>query len=131
MNRSSGACHERLLRSLLWRRGFRFRKNVKAIAGKPDLVFRRERVAVFCDGDFWHGRGWKRLSSKLRSGANASYWVAKIRANMLRDRRTSLVLVRDGWHVVRVWETDILSDPGGCAAKLEVVLHRRRAEQGI
>src|SRR5438046_435492 len=84
MNRSSETRQERLLRSALWKRGFRFRKDDRSVAGRPDVVFRKERVAIFCDGDFWHGRHWRRLSRKLEAGTNSSYWVRKIRANMLR-----------------------------------------------
>lgn len=126
MNRSSETRHERVLRSLLWSQGFRFRKNVKAGIGKPDVVFRRERVAVFCDGDFWHGRQWRQLARKLRAGTNASYWLQKIRSNMLRDRHVNRKLARAGWHVVRLWETDILNDPAACAARVKAALRRRR-----
>lgn len=128
MNRNSGTRHECLLRSVLWRRGFRFRKNDKALIGRPDVVFRKERVAVFCDGDFWHGRRWKQLSMKLRTGTNASYWLHKIRANMLRDRRNTRELGRANWHVVRLWETDVLNDPVACAETVEAALSRRRPE---
>jgi len=128
MNRNSGTRHECLLHSVLWRRGFRFRKNDKALIGRPDVVFRKERVAVFCDGDFWHGRQWRQLSRKLQAGTNASYWVQKIRANKLRDRRNDRLLARAGWHVVRLWETDILNDPVASAVAVEAVLRRRRPE---
>lgn len=122
MNRSSDTRHERLLRRALGKRGLRFRKNDRRLAGRPDIVFRDERVVVFCDGDFWHGRQWTQLSRKLEAGANASYWVQKIRTNMLRDRRNDRVLARDGWHVVRLWETDILNDPVASAAAVEAAL---------
>jgi DNA mismatch endonuclease (patch repair protein) len=111
MNRSSDTAHERTLRALLWRRGLRYRKNVKALPGKPDIVFSAARVAVFCDGDFWHGREWQRLSRKLRTGTNASYWIPKIKANRNRDRRNDRLLTREGWTVIRLWETDIRSKP--------------------
>ncbi len=79
MNRRADTLHERVLRSALWRRGLRFRKNVSVLPGKPDIVFQRSRVVVFCDGDFWHGRDWRKLSRTLNAGANASYWLQKIR----------------------------------------------------
>lgn len=126
MNGRSDTLHERLLRSALWKRGFRFRKNEPRLAGKPDIVFRRERVAVFCDGDFWHGRRWRRLAAKLDGGANASYWVEKIRTNMRRDRRNNTLLASDGWVVVRLWESDILDDLTTAAARVERVILRRR-----
>ena len=96
MTRSSDTAHEHLLRVTLWRRGLRYRKNVRTLPGKPDIVFPKERVAVFCDGDFWHGRHWRRLSSKLRGGANPSYWTQKIKANRSRDRRDVRLLRKKG-----------------------------------
>lgn len=128
MNRSADTRHERLLRRALRKRGLRFRKNDTKLAGKPDVVFPKHRVVVFCDGDFWHGRDWRRLARKLRRGANASYWNQKIRANMLRDRHHNRALARAGWHVLRLWETDILSDPEGSAAVVEAALRHCRLE---
>jgi DNA mismatch endonuclease, patch repair protein len=118
-NRNADTSQERLLRSALWRRGLRFRKNVRSLPGKPDIVFVKARVVVFCDGDFWHGRHWRKLSRKLRAGTNASYWLLKIRANMQRDRRRNVELARSGWRVLRLWETDILRDPNACALFVE------------
>jgi DNA mismatch endonuclease (patch repair protein) len=76
-------------------------------------------VVVFCDGDFWHGRDWLRRRRKLVAGANAAYWVAKIAANIARDRRNTRLLRHQGWTVVRLWETDILARPAGA---VEIVL---------
>ncbi len=126
MNRSSGTEHECLLRSLLWKRGLRYRKNVRTLPGKPDIVFSAARVAIFCDGDFWHGRDWSRLSRKLRAGANASYWIPKIEANRNRDRRNARLLEKEGWTVVRLWETDIRRNPEDAARAVEQVVRGRR-----
>jgi DNA mismatch endonuclease, patch repair protein len=104
---------EIVLRSALWRRGFRYRINVKSLPGRPDIVFPRRQVAIFCDGDFWHGRQLHRRLEKLSAGHNAEYWVAKIRRNVARDRERTTELERAGWLVLRFWETDILRDPGG------------------
>jgi DNA mismatch endonuclease (patch repair protein) len=131
MNRRSDTMHERLLRSALWRRGLRFRKNFNNLPGKPDIVFTSARVAVFCDGDFWHGRNWRRLSSRLKRRANAAYWHQKIRSNMDRDRRTTGLLNELGWYVVRLWESEIRAGPETAAVEIEkVVLGRRAAIQG-
>lgn len=117
---------EILLRSILWRMGFRFRKNVRSLPGKPDIVFSRERVAVFCDGDFWHGRNWEERERKLKAGANAKYWVAKIKANIDRDRRHNVELAGLGWRVIRLWELDIVADPQQAADKVAgTVLSKR------
>ena len=93
----------------------RYRKNVETLPGKPDIVFGRSRVVVFCDGDFWHGRNWKELESRLRKGTNAEYWVSKIHSNIERDRLNNSLLEADGWSVLRLWETDIKRDPQAAA----------------
>jgi len=122
MNRCQGTAHERALRKLLWRDGLRYRKNVKALSGKPDIVFTSRKVAVFCDGDFWHGRHWQQLSKRLRTGANPSYWLRKIEANRQRDRRTDVSLKKAGWTVLRFWETDILRDPERVAVEIAKIV---------
>jgi DNA mismatch endonuclease, patch repair protein len=126
MTRSSNTIHERLLRITLWKRGLRYRRNVTTLPGKPDIVFPRERVAVFCDGDFWHGRHWRRLSSKLEAGTNPSYWTLKISANRSRDRRVARLLKTEGWTVLRIWETDIRRDPERVACIVERLVQRSR-----
>lgn len=126
MTCSSDTTHEHLLRVTLWKRGLRYRKNVRTLPGKPDIVFPRERVAVFCDGDFWHGRHWRRLSSKLQGGTNPSYWTHKIKANRSRDRRVVRLLKSDGWNVIRIWETDIRQDPARAARIVESLVQRSR-----
>jgi DNA mismatch endonuclease, patch repair protein len=130
MNRCIDTEHECIIRRLLWKRGLRYRKNVRTLPGKPDIVFLRERVAIFCDGDFWHGRDWARLSRKLRAGSNSAYWLQKIKGNRVRDRRVSRLLKRDGWTVIRVWEGDIQGKPEEVASTIEqVVIARRDAGQ--
>jgi DNA mismatch endonuclease (patch repair protein) len=96
-------------RRLLHRAGLRFRKNVKSLSGCPDIVFPRARVAVFCDGDFWHGRNWTVRKAKLRRGANATYWILKIESNIERDLKNQLLLESAGWQVLRFWESEILN----------------------
>jgi DNA mismatch endonuclease (patch repair protein) len=73
-------------------------------------VFIGARIAVFCDGDFWHGKNWPARRTKLARGANSAYWLAKIAANMARDRATNAGLVAAGWRVLRFWESDIRRD---------------------
>jgi DNA mismatch endonuclease (patch repair protein) len=108
---------EILLRRAVWRLGLRFRKNYAKLPGKPDLVFTRQKLAVFCDGDFWHGRDWLLRRKKLQY--NRDYWVAKIERNMRRDKETDGKLERSGWAVLRLWEGDILSDPETCAVLVQ------------
>jgi DNA mismatch endonuclease (patch repair protein) len=126
MNRAVDTRHEHLVRSLLWWRGLKFRKNMKSLPGKPDIVFSKEKVVVFCDGDFWHGRHWAKLSRKLRIGTNGAYWFQKIRTNIQRDRRTNKCLEADNWRVVRIWETNFLNDPEGTTTLIEKIVRARR-----
>lgn len=119
---------ELLLRRALWRLGLRYRVDVRALPGRPDVVFVRERVAVFCDGDFWHGRKLDDRLRRLGRGHNAPYWVAKIQTNVARDERNNATLAADGWEVIRVWETDVLRDPVAVAGVVAAqVLARREA----
>jgi DNA mismatch endonuclease (patch repair protein) len=122
MNRARDTVHEKTLRGLLCRIGLRFRKNVVSLPGKPDIVFMRRKVVVFCDGDFWHGRNWQQLSAKLSSGANPSYWLQKIKTNRERDLRTDRLLREAGWTVLRYWETDINRDAGRIAQEIAQIV---------
>lgn len=125
-NRRQDTLHEVLLRRHLWRLGLRFRKNVTTLPGKPDIVFPSVKVAVFCDGDFWHGRDWESRQEKLRRGTNASYWLAKIGSNIERDARNTALLKKAGWSVIRLWETDVKRDPLTAATKIKKVVEERR-----
>lgn len=115
---------EILLRKELWRLGARYRVAVASLPGKPDVVFARERLAVFVDGDFWHGRNLEERIKKLQRGHNAPYWVAKIQRNVERDREHDAKLAAAGWQVLRLWEGDVLRDP---AAAATTVLRARRS----
>ena len=96
------------------------------IRGKPDIVFTKARVVVFCDGDFWNGRYWRRRKLHLSKGHNAEYWVAKIEGNRQRDRRVNRDLRHGGWFVLRLWETDIARDPEGSAKLVKKTVDRAR-----
>ena len=113
------------LRRALHAQGCRFRKNVDSLPGTPDVVFTKARIAVFCDGDYWHGRHWEVRRQKLEKGHNARYWVAKIARNMERDRQRTELLEVAGWTVIRLWETDILADAEGAAAPIIALLRAR------
>lgn len=113
---------EMLLRRKLWSRGFRYRLHAPDLPGKPDLVFRGPRVAVFVDGDFWHGRNWQEQREKVARRSNGDYWVAKIEYNMERDRRQADQLKEQGWQVVRLWETDVKQDPARAADRVAEIV---------
>ena len=83
---------ELLLRRALWQRGLRYRLHHPGLPGRPDIVFRKHGLVVFCDGDFWHGRDLETRLTKLTRGHNAAYWVAKVKANVERDLRHTRTL---------------------------------------
>lgn len=114
-----------MLRRALWGLGLRYRVAAAGVPGRPDIVFKGKRIAVFCDGDFWHGRNLEARLARLQAGHNAPYWTAKIRRNVERDRTNDAELKAAGWAVVRLWESDILRDPEA-AAGLVAELYRSR-----
>jgi DNA mismatch endonuclease (patch repair protein) len=116
---------ELLLRKSLWQLGCRFRINVRDLPGRPDIVFARVRVVVFCDGDFWHGRNWTERRRRLRAGHNPDYWTKKIARNIERDRECTSALVAGGWTVLRFWESDIVRRLDAVAASVVAVLDER------
>jgi DNA mismatch endonuclease (patch repair protein) len=119
---------------MLHRRGLRYCVASSGLPGRPDVVFAGAKVAVFCDGDYWHGRDLDKRIARLKTGHNAPYWVAKIGTNVARDARNNLALHQAGWTVLRLWETDILASPEGAAARVEDIvreaLARQRSESG-
>jgi DNA mismatch endonuclease, patch repair protein len=116
---------EILLRRALWHAGCRYRKDVADLPGRPDIVFPRARLVVFCDGDFWHGKDWQERRSKLARGTNALYWLAKIERNIERDHCHRALLEEAGWAVLRFWESDILADPEAVARRVLEELDER------
>jgi len=110
---------EREMFRMLRREGVYFARHARGLPGSPDIVFRRCRLAVFIDGDFWHGRRFRTWSTDLND-----FWREKITKNISRDRRTARQLRIDGWRVLRLWAKDLERDP---EAKLRLVL-RTRAE---
>ena len=104
---------ERQLEAMLRRTRRRFETHARDLPGRPDFVFRKARVAVFVDGDFWHG--WRFPAWRLKLSEK---WEAKIDANRRRDRRNHARLRRDGWSVVRIWEHQLKRDPQSCLVRI-------------
>ena len=107
---------ELAFRRSLFARSVRFRKHYSKLPGKPDVVIVSARIAIFVDGDFWHGNSWKQrglpcLASQFPS--RTQYWVKRIERNMERDRRVTAELKNAGWTVLRFWES---LDKLGCRA---------------
>ena len=113
---------ELLLRKALWHRNLRYRVNYNKLPGKPDIVFTKYKIVVFCDGDFWHGHNWviRGKSSLEEELSNYSeFWRNKILKNIERDQKINKELTAMGWEVIRIWESDIKKDLNECVKVIE------------
>ena len=100
------------LRKALWSLGYRYRKNLKQLPGCPDIIFTRYKLAIFVDGEFWHGFNWQEKRTKIKT--NREFWIPKIERNIQRDNQNNQLLLDSGWHVVRFWESKLKKDFEGC-----------------
>jgi DNA mismatch endonuclease (patch repair protein) len=103
---------EIVLSKALWAKGYRYTRNDKSVIGKPDFVFKKIKLAVFCDSEFWHGKDWD--SQQKRMDTNKEYWISKIQNNINRDKKANEKLTNSGWVVVRFWETEIKKNLNDC-----------------
>ena len=111
------------LRRELWKRNLRYRKNVLSIYGKPDIVFKGKKIAVFVDSEFWHGYDWDNKQHEIKS--NRDFWIPKIERNMKRDTEVTEHLTSEGWIVIRVWGNDIKKNVTAVADRIEAVYKER------
>lgn len=93
------------VRKFLFSKGFRFRKNVKELPGKPDIVLCKYKTVIFINGCFWHGHSCKRATIPK---TNYSFWEEKINGNKARDIEHSMAIERMGWHIITIWQCEIL-----------------------
>ncbi len=118
---------EILFRKLLWRQGVRYKLNNK-VFGKPDIAFKKFKIAIFIDGDFWHGNNWK--IRKLASFDDElktynKFWKSKILRNINRDRSVNMTLKANGWIVLRFWVSLLYKNPQKCIDKTLSTLQKR------
>ena len=112
-----GGKAEALLAKALWHRGYRYRKNDKRLPGSPDIAIPRYHIAIFVDGEFWHGKDWGTKKNRLKR--NREYWIEKIEENMARDLRNDILLQQAGWVPIRFWEKDVLKSLPDCVSEVE------------
>ena len=116
------------LRHALWHKGMRYRVNVKSLPGKPDIVFSKVKIAVFCDGDYWHGHNWALRgipSLEEELAGYSDFWQNKIRGNIERDKRNTEKLESEGWLVLRFWESEINKDLEDCVRRIVEAYNQR------
>lgn len=110
---------EVLLRKALWKKGYHYRKNYDALPGKPDIALTKYKIAIFCDGEFFHGKDWEVLKPRLEKSNNSNYWISKISRNRERDDIINKKLLFMGWTVIRFWGNDIKHHTGECVKVIE------------
>lgn len=102
--KSSGSKEELALTKALWSLGYRYRKNNKTVFGKPDITFKSQKIAIFIDSEFFHGKDFE---TKKKPATNAEFWDKKIRRNIERDKEVNEFLLQSGWLVLRFWSTEV------------------------
>ena len=107
--RSKNTKPELLVFRELRKRKIYFYKHYAKILGKPDIALPRKKIAVFIDGDFWHGYKFSNQKNRLPK----EYWLDKIESNVKRDRRIRLKLKKEGWNILRVWSHEIINKRPG------------------
>ena len=102
--KATGTKEEVKLAKALWHLGYRYRKNNKKVFGKPDLTFKKYKIAIFIDSEFFHGKDFE---TKKKPLTNPEFWEKKIKSNIVRDNKVNATLIDDGWTVIRFWSNDV------------------------
>lgn len=121
--KSTGTKDEILLGRALWNSGLRYRKNNKAVYGKPDFTFKKYKVAIFVDSEFFHGKDWE---TRKRPETNANFWFKKISRNIERDNEVNLYLQNSGWIVIRFWSKEVRKNTDQCINIIRLELLKRQ-----
>jgi DNA mismatch endonuclease, patch repair protein len=110
--KSTGTKQEIRLAKALWKLGFRYRKNNKTVFGKPDLTFKKYKIAIFVDSEFFHGKDWETEKHRIKS--NREFWYNKIERNIQRDDEVNAQLKSENWIVMRFWSEEIRKNLDNC-----------------
>ena len=116
-NKSTGTKPEILLAKMLFARGYRYKKNDKDVFGHPDLTFKKIKLAIFVDGEFWHGKDWEKRKKDHKT--NKDFWIKKIERNIERDKEVNEELKKQGWIILRFWSKEIEKSLLSCILKIE------------
>ena len=108
---------ELIFRQRLFELGFRYRVDFKGLPGRPDISNKSKKIAIFIDGEFWHGYNWEVKKQKIK--ANRDFWIPKIERNMQRDRENVKKLENMGFKVFRFWEHEVKKNLEGCISLVQ------------
>lgn len=122
--KNKGSKIETALAKALWAKGFRYRKNDKSVFGKPDFTFKKLKIAIFVDSEFWHGKDWEIRKHDHKS--NQDFWHKKIQRNIERDKEVTQKLNEENWKVLRFWGKDIKKNLQDCVGKIEETINEAK-----
>lgn len=112
---------ESLLAKALWHKGYHYRLNYKKLPGTPDIALTKYRIAIFVDGEFWHGKDFKKTEEKLKN--NKDYWIEKIEENIQRDIKNDNLLRQMEWIPLHFWSQDVTQYLDYCINEIEDIVY--------
>ncbi len=125
--RSTNTKDEVRLAKALWHLGYRYRKNNKMIFGTPDLTFKKIKIAIFVDSEFFHGKDWENQKNRVKT--NTEFWQKKIERNIQRDIEVNNYLESQNWKVLRFWITEIEKNLEDCVTKIQSEIISRQNQE--
>ena len=111
---------ESILAKALWHKGYRYRLNYDKLPGTPDIAITKYKIAIFVDGEFWHGKDFEKSKERLIN--NKEYWIEKIEENMQRDIKNDILLKQIGWIPLHFWSKDVLKYTEYCIDEIELFI---------
>ncbi|CAA9195871.1 very short patch repair endonuclease [Flavobacterium collinsii] len=121
--RSTNTKEEVRLAKALWNLGYRYRKNNKTVFGKPDFTFKKLKIAIFVDSEFFHGKDWE---TRKKPQTNPEFWIKKIERNIQRDIEVNAYLEVQNWKVLRFWSNDIKRNLDSCILEIQNTIVERQ-----
>ena len=120
---------EKKLAKALWHKGYRYRLNYKKLPGTPDIAMTQYSIAIFVDGEFWHGKDFEQKKSKIKN--NQDFWIEHIEENIERDKRNDKLLKNDGWIVIHFWSNEVEKNLEGCISTIEEYIEHQKEGKNI
>lgn len=118
---------EKILRSALYKEGYRYRLQVSSLPGRPDILLCKYKIVIFCDGDFFHGYDYQKIDKELKT--NKAYWENKIKTNQKRDRKNDALLVEQGYTVLHFWEHEIRENLPQVLREIDDAVYKKQQEK--
>ena len=118
---------EKLLAKALWAKEYRYRRNNKTVFGKPDFTFKKYKIAIFCDSEYFHGKDWRIQKKRIKT--NTDFWCKKIENNIKRDKVVNDKLLKSGWKVIRFWGQKIKKSIDLCIDEIEIAIEERKHDK--